>query len=217
MRRPSYHSSEDAWFLERLKSLALPVDQRSAHPTRAILHAYLHNRLPDRWLSAEELQGDSRPWTLTMVSQHVLGCPSCQRELSQMRRAQLHSPWEAKVLHLGSPQAAMAHLRVFALLAVVLLLLNGALLMLFPTPGGKFIPCSTVVKGLYPKGESTDKSSLPLIDLDANKLCWSAPSEQPWQTWWAPLAIALWLPLLVLHLLWAWASALDLPRRREWA
>jgi hypothetical protein len=217
MRKPSYHSSDDAWFLEKLKSMTLASDELDSHPTRAILHAYLHNRLPDRWLSLEELRADSHRWTLTTVSQHVLVCPSCQSEISQMRRAQLQNRREEMVLQIGSPQAVSLHLRGFALVAAILLLLNGALLMLFPAPGGEFTPCSTLVKGIHYKGDGAERSGPPIVEEYSSKLCWSASSSQTWQTWWAPVVMGLWLPFLLWHLLWVWAGSAEVRRQREWA
>lgn len=216
MSKLSY-SSDDAWFLEKLKALPLASDGRRSHPTRAILHAYLHRRLPDRWLNLEELPTSSDRWTLTTVSQHLLGCPDCQREISQMRRAQLQGRWEETVSHLGAPSAVSMHLRGFALVAAMLLLLNGALLLLFPVPGGKFVPCSTLVKSIQYKGDGAEKPGPPIVDLDANKLCWSTSSAQIWQTWWAWRVILIWLPLLLLHIIWVWVNHTELQQRREWA
>ncbi|MCS6903009.1 MAG: hypothetical protein NZO41_01875 [Candidatus Bipolaricaulota bacterium] len=217
MNKHSYHSSEDAWFLEKLKSMPLASEGLRSHPTRAVLHAYLHNRLPDRWLSAEELQAEAKPWTLTAVSQHVLHCPRCQSEIAQMRRALLQNRWDEVISSLSSPQAVFTHLRALALVVAILLLLNGMLLMLFPAPGGKFIPCSTLIKSLQYKGESAEKSGPPVVDLDANRLCWSSSAGQMWQTWWAWGILAIWLPLLLLHILWVWANHSELQRQREWA
>lgn len=214
MRERHLRSADDAWFAEMLRPLV--SDGRHVHPTRALLYAYLKKRLPDRWLSVEEWQASSDHWTLTSVSQHLLCCRSCQSEISQMRHAQLRSRWEETVAHLGSPHAVAMHLRGFALVAALLLLLNGTLLLFFPAPGETLTPCGTPAKGMQIKDTSAEKFGPPRPEETSSRLCLHAPAPQLWQIWWAPPMLAIWIPVLLLHLGWFLLTRTELRQRREW-
>ncbi len=199
------------WFRELLVPLRTSV--RSAHPSRAVLHAYLKGQLPDEWrVGVHSL--DLNGWTLTEASQHVLTCRDCAQQLALMRQRELEHtpPW--RDLWDRLPGAIRAHVAAYAIGLVVLFALNAFFVMVLPSP---------MVSRSCPSGEERARPEQPFNSQTAinrnlrleglnrpvklpdslSGECLPVPAPRPlWQTWWIGWVFLLWTLLVGLHILW---------------
>jgi len=214
------HIDDWSWF-ERLLAPLRASSRDNAHPSRAVLHAYLKGRLRDTWRPGMRPL-DPHDWTLTEVSQHALACRDCAQQLALMRRRELEhaTPW--RDLWHRFPGAIRAHLAVYLLALFALLALNAFLVMVLPAPT-VLPPCASLGDRAGPEqpfNSQTVDRNLKLEGLNRpvklppslSGVCTPVPAPRPlWQTWWIGWVALLWTMLVGLHiLLWDVGSA---PRR----
>ncbi len=188
---------DDKWFRELIKPL--PASSDHTHPSRAVLQAYLHGRLPDIWRTGAH---SPNVWTLTEVSQHLLTCGDCAQQLALMRRQELEQ--------VTLPNALRTHLVVYAIVLAALFVLNAFLVLMVPAPG-VLRSCGVAADKT---GSARAGESLEVPD-SSPRVCTSVPAPRPsWQTWWVVWVILVWTPLVGLHLLWEWMGrTIPAPRR----
>lgn len=216
------HQNDDwNWFRQLLAPLRASA-RNDVHPSREILHAYLHGQLRDLWrVGAPSL--DSDHWTLTEVSHHALTCRNCAQQLALLRRRELEhaTPWRDLWYHF--PNAIRTHFAVYALALLALFALNAFFVMVLPAPMVP-LPCTSVgerAKPAQPANPQTTDISLKLegpkrplkLPDSLSRPCRPVPAPRPWwQTWWIGWVFSLWTILLGLHMLWEWLAG-PVPQR----
>ncbi|MCL6642945.1 MAG: hypothetical protein K6T71_06460 [Candidatus Bipolaricaulota bacterium] len=207
-----------SWFRELLTPLQR-LGERPC-PSRAILSMYVRGQLRDLWrVGAHLLNPDD--WTLTEVSQHLLTCPACARQLALMRRRELEHTSVWRELWESLPGALRAHFAAYALALLALVIVNALLVTLVPAPTVA-LPCVPVGPA-HPFGSEMPDRDLKLDGLNKpaklpqslSNECAPVPAPRPpWQTWWSVWILLLWTPLLGLHLVWEWLGG-TIPAQRR--
>lgn len=201
-------SDLDSWFRELIQPLR--TSARGAHPSRAVLYAYLKGQLSDTWrVPTHSLE--LHDWTLTEVSQHTLTCRDCAQQLALLRRRELERarPW--RDLWYRFPSAIRAHVTVYAFALLALFALNIFLVTVPPAP----TVWRTCVPSADIAGSEQDPQTLnrnlkleglsrPVkLPTSLSGVCLPVPTSRPlWQTWWIGWVSLIWTMLLGLHILW---------------
>lgn len=199
-------SDHEGWFRELLRPLR--TDARGTHPSRAVLHAYVKGRLPDKWrVPTRSLH--LRDWTLTEVSQHALTCRDCAQQLALLRRREVERAQSWQDLWYRVPGTIRAHLAVYALALFALFALNTVFVMVLPPPMVP-VPCSAsgaLAEPVRPGDPQAAEINWRLEQLNrpVSFSCALVPGPRPWwQTWWIGWVFIIWTILLGLHIFWDW-------------
>jgi hypothetical protein len=217
-------SNLDSWFQELLQPLRMRA--QGAHPSRAVLHAYVKGQLPDTWrLRAHSLDLDD--WTLTEVSQHTLVCRDCAQQLAFLRRRELEHAMLWRDLWHRFPSAIRAHVVAYTVALLALFALNAFLVTMLPRPT-ILLPCVSPVDAAEPAQPVNPQMSDKHLKLEGlnrpvklpsslSGTCAPVPAPRPpWQIWWVGWVFLLWTMLLGLHILWDWLEG-TLPAQRHTA
>ena len=122
----------DGWFSDLFEG-ERPSFASDRHPSQEDFRNYLKGYLPGE--DPQTIYDPTRrDWTMTSVSFHLLDCAPCQTQIAQLRHEELSrsrepqlSLWARLGEQLLQPRAIALHLKAFAAVAVVLLLINAAL------------------------------------------------------------------------------------------
>ncbi len=224
--KPSSEStSHDEWFSRLFRDR--PSFASEKHPSIEVLQNYLDNRLleEDKHLLFDPARPD---WTVNKVSFHLLDCDTCSDRLAQLRRVEVichrglaPSWWQRfseKILH---PRTVKAHLKTFAAVAVILVLVNSGILLWnsFTPPPGR-LPASP--SGSGSTTPSTSSPVQPLVDTRSSDIGGGgegalvrsmSPQEPgipvvptvpfivPPSVWWTVGILLLWGALWLMHLM----------------
>jgi hypothetical protein len=222
----SESTSHDEWFSRLFGDR--PSFSSEKHPSLDVLKNYLDNRLPqeDKRLLFDPARTD---WTVNKVSFHLLDCDRCSEQLAQLRRVEVichrglvPSWWQQfseKILH---PRTVKAHLKTFAVVAVILLLVNAGILLWNsftpPVPPGS-LPPSPSGSGTAPAASSPLQ---PIVDTRSSDIGGggegalvrtppppeprvpvvpTVPFVIPPTVWWTVGILFLWGALWLMHLM----------------